>query len=116
MSDIDTYISSAAAGQRDELERIRAVVKSQVPEAEEAISYGMPTFKYKGKNLIHFAAFKDHLSIFPTADPTIDTELGEKLKKFRTGKGTLQFTEDNPISDDLIAKIVAIRLQSISGK
>jgi len=114
METVDEYLKTVTPSQKIALERIRALVKKLVPDAEETISYGMPTYKYNGKVLIHFAAFKDHLSIFPTADLSIDTGLNKKLEKYRSGKGTLQFTLDDPIPDDLIKDIVKIRLNDIS--
>lgn len=111
---MDEYLSTINPSQRQALQRIRNTVHELVPEAEEMISYGIPTFKYRGKPLIHFAAFKDHMSVFPTADPMIQV-IGDQLAEFRTSKGTLQFTEDNPIPEDLIRKIVETRLKSISN-
>jgi uncharacterized protein YdhG (YjbR/CyaY superfamily) len=72
MSVIDNYLKEVQPSQRVELERIRRIVKGMVPDAEEVIGYGIPTLKYKGKNLIHFAAFKNHLSIFPHIRPDQD--------------------------------------------
>lgn len=76
------------------------------------ISYGIPTFKHKGKPLIYFGAFKDHMSIFPASDETIKA-IGEELGKFRTSKGTLQFTEDRPIPEVIIKQIIKYRLDYI---
>lgn len=114
MSVIDTYLQDIPSAQRAALERIRVIVKQMVPDAEEVISYGMPTFKHNGKPLLHIAAFKDHMSIFPTGDPMVDT-IGDELKKFRTSKGTLQFTEDAPIPETVIKQIIAVRLSSIAS-
>jgi uncharacterized protein YdhG (YjbR/CyaY superfamily) len=108
---IEGYLKKVPPSQRTELERIRKIVQRLVPDAEEVISYGMPTFKYKGKNLIHFAAFKNHLSIFPTAEP-IKT-LHEEFKPFIASKGTLKFTEDKPIPERLIKALVKQRLEAI---
>jgi uncharacterized protein YdhG (YjbR/CyaY superfamily) len=111
MTVIDEYLKTVSPAQRQVLKQVRTVIKQAAPDAEEAIGYGIPTFKYKGKNLIHFAAFKNHLSIFPTADPVLSSIDG--LENFRTSKGTLQFTIDNPIPDSIIKQIVAIRLKAI---
>lgn len=111
--DVDTYLAGLVPAQKKELERIRTLVKKTFPDTEETISYGMPTFKYKGKILIHYAGFKNHMSIFPTADPLMYSNLGKQLEKFRTSKGTLQFTEDNPIPDSLIKELLAIRVKTI---
>lgn len=112
MSVIDDYLQDQATPtQKVELERIRKIVQDLVPDAVEVISYGIPTFKYKGKNLVHFAAFTHHMSLFPTAAPI--AELKDKLKPWATAKGTIQFTEDNTLPKKLIEEIVNYRLQSI---
>lgn len=113
MSDIDDYLKSVKPSQKVVLERIRKVIKQAVPDAAEMISYGVPTFKYNKRPLIYFAAFKDHMSIYPTSDEMI-SKIGEELAKFRTGKGTLQFTEEKPISGPLVQKIVNFRLAEMT--
>jgi len=112
MSIIDDYLEKVTGPQRAELERVRRVVKEVVPEAKEVISYGMPGFKYNNKYLVGFAAFKDHMSLFPTSGPV--EALKEKLGKFELSKGTIQFTLDNPLPDSLIQEILSQRLADIS--
>lgn len=114
MNVIDEYLKTVTPSQKKELERVREIVKKTVPEAEEVIGYGMPTFKYKGKNLMHIAAFKNHMSIFPTANPI--GELEEKLSKFKVAKGTIQFTEDNIVPEQLIKELLRIRIDDIERK
>lgn len=109
---ISEYLEKLAKPQKDELERIRHIVKQVVPEAVEAISYGMPAFKYAGQYLIGFAAFKNHLSVFPTPGP-IDALKG-KLSEFKLSKGTIQFTTDHPIPESIIKEIIVNRLNSIT--
>lgn len=104
MSVIDKYLEHIDPDQRAELERIRKVAKQVVPDAEETIGYGMPVFKHNKKYLIGMCAFKKHLSIFPGSGP-IDA-LQDKLKKYKTSKGTIQFTTDNSIPDALLKEIV----------
>lgn len=111
MSVVDDYLSNVAEPQRAELERIRKIVKQTAPEAEEAISYGMPAFKYKGKYFVGFAAFRDHLGFFPT--PTPIEAFKNKLKEFKTAKGTIQFTPDHPIPEPLIKDIVLYKIAEI---
>lgn len=112
MSVIDEYLKDhATETQKVELERIRKIVHDLVPDATEAISYAIPTFKYNGKNLIHFAAFTHHMSIFPTASPIAG--LKDKLKPWATAKGTIQFTEDNILPKELIEELVEYRMQDI---
>lgn len=113
MSAIDNYIAKVSDPQKTELERIRAIVKSATPDTVEVISYGMPGFKYRGKYLAGYAAFKDHLSLFPTAEPV--EELKDKLSGYKLSKGTIQFTVEHPIPEALIKELVQIRMAAISG-
>jgi uncharacterized protein YdhG (YjbR/CyaY superfamily) len=115
MSVIDDYLKDVSPTQKVELEHIRTLIKQMAPEVEEVISYGMPSFKYKKRILLHMAAFKDHMSIFPASDSMIK-EVGEGLAKFRTGKGTLQFTESKPIPEAMLRKIIDYRLSSVTPK
>jgi uncharacterized protein YdhG (YjbR/CyaY superfamily) len=93
MSVIDEYLKKVKPSQRAELERVRGIVKQLVPEAEETISYGMPTFKVNNKVLIYFAAYKNHMSIFPR---------------------TIKFTEEKPLPESVIKEIVLNRLKTIT--
>lgn len=113
MTTIEEYLSNLSESQKKEFHRIRKIVKQIVPDAEETISYGMPTFKYNKRPLLYFGAFKNHMSLFP-ASGSVVSAMGEKLAKFHTSKGTLKFTQDNPISDDLVKEIVQIRLREIA--
>lgn len=111
---IDEYISLYPVDIQKILARIRKVIKDEVPEATEAISYQIPTFKLNGKNLVHFAAFKDHISFFPTSSPI---EIFKKeLKPYKTSKGTIQFPFGQPLPFQLIQKIVQFRVKEILGK
>lgn len=110
MTTIEEYLNNVTPGQRLALERVRNIVKQTLPEAEETISYGMPTLKYKGKSLIHFAAFKNHMSIFGHIQA-----VEEKLENFKLShKGTVQFTEDNPVPEHVIKEIVSNRFAEIT--
>ncbi len=113
MDEVNKYLEKLPETQRRELERIRAEVKRMVPEAVEVISYGMPAFKYEGKYLVGYAAFKDHLSFFPTPGP-IET-LSNELTEFELSKGTIQFTLERPLSDAMVQKLVTERLREITS-
>ena len=112
MTIIDEYLKNMPSPQKAELERVRQIVKKTLPEAEEVISYGMPGFKYKHKYLIGFSAFKDHLSLFPTSHPV--EVLKGKLGGYKLSRGTIQFTLDNPVPEDIIKEVVQIRVADIS--
>jgi uncharacterized protein YdhG (YjbR/CyaY superfamily) len=105
---VDEYMADLPEKEREVLSVIRKTIRATAPKAEEAISYGMPGYKYHGM-LVYFAAFKNHLSFFPGSS-TIDL-FGEEVKKYKTSKGTLQFTVDKPITSSLVKKIVKARMK-----
>ncbi len=109
---IDEYIKLFSDDIQRILEEIRKTIKEEVPEAQEAISYQMPTFKLHGKNLVHFAAFNNHIGFFPTAS-NLEAQIPE-VAKYRTGKGTLTFPLGQPIPFALIRKIVDFRFKEMS--
>lgn len=111
---VDKYLSKLEESDRSELEKIRVTVKNVVPEAVEVISYGMPGFKYKGQYLLGYAAFSDHLSLFPTPYPI--EVLKDKLIDYKTSKATIQIHKSSPLPEALITEIVQIRLKSILEK
>ena len=107
--DIDEYLAGVPEPARSTLNKIRAAIRSAAPpEATEAISYGIPTFKYKG-SLVAFAAFSKHCSFFPMSLAVMKAFEGE-LKKFYTSKGTIRFPVDKPLSPALVKKLVKARL------
>jgi uncharacterized protein YdhG (YjbR/CyaY superfamily) len=103
---IDEYIKNFLPDIQQTLSELRAFIQAEVPEATEKISYGMPTFYLNG-NLLHFAAFKDHYSLFPA--PSGIEQFIDELKSYRTGKGTLSFSLDKPLPWELIRKVVKFR-------
>jgi len=106
---VDDYLARVPEPSRSTLKRMRAVIRSVAPpETTEVISYGIPTFRYKGA-LVAFAAFKDHCSLFPMGSAVLD-ELGDEVKKFRVAKGTLHFPLDKPMPAALLKKIVKARI------
>jgi uncharacterized protein YdhG (YjbR/CyaY superfamily) len=105
---IDEYLDRVPEPARTTLNKVRAVIRSAAPaEATEDISYGIPTFKYKGM-LASFAAFSDHCSLFPGAGPTI--EFKNELKNFQTSKGTIRFAPDKPLPATLLKKLIKARI------
>lgn len=105
---IDEYISSFPGEVQEKLQQIRTIIARHAPGAQEVISYGIPTFRLNG-NLVHFAAFKEHLGFYPGA--TGIEAFGDQLGKYHTSKGTVQFPLDKPIPVKLIADIVKFRVQ-----
>jgi uncharacterized protein YdhG (YjbR/CyaY superfamily) len=104
---VDEYLSRVSEPARGTLKKIRAMIRSVVPaEASEAISYGIPSFKYKGW-LVGYAAFANHCSFFPGALPR---KLANELNPFPTSKGTIRFPVDKPLPAALVKKLVRARI------
>jgi uncharacterized protein YdhG (YjbR/CyaY superfamily) len=105
---IDEYIAGFPDEIQDILQQIRKTIKTAAPKAEEAIKYQMPTFTLKG-NLVHFAAFKKHIGLYPT--PTATEKFRKDLSVYEGGKGSVRFPLDKPIPYSLISKIVKFRVK-----
>ena len=105
---IDAYIAGFPADVHKKLKTIRATIRKAAPEAEEAIKYAIPTFVLNG-NLVHFAAFKNHIGFYPT--PNGMEEFKEELSAYESGKGSAQFRLDQPVPYDLITRIVKYRVE-----
>jgi uncharacterized protein YdhG (YjbR/CyaY superfamily) len=109
---VDEYLAGLPRAESAELKRIRRLVKRWVPDAVESISYMMPAFKYKKKPLVYYAAFKKHLSLFPTPGPA--EVLKAQLAQYQTSKGTIQFTVDKPLPEALLREIIFSRVAEIN--
>ena len=105
---MDQYISTFPDDLRKTLEELRATIKAAAPEAEEAISYNIPTFKMNGRYLIYFAGWKNHISLYPI--PVGSEAFNKQVAKYAEGKGTLKFPLDKPLPLKLITKIVKLKL------
>lgn len=111
---IDEYLKDFDDEKKQKLLIIRNIVKTKFPSSDELISYRMPAFKFNGKILIYFAAFKNHVSIFPAPRKVAEFEI--ELKNYKGGKGTIQFPDSLPLPVDLIERIVKYRADSIIEK
>ena len=99
---IDEYIADFPREVQPLLEKVRATIKQAAPDATEAISYQMPTFKQEG-NLIHFAGYDHHIGLYPGSRPI--EAFKDELTKYKTSKGTVQLPLDKPIPVGLIGRI-----------
>lgn len=104
---VDEYIATFPPEIQTILEEIRATIKAAAPDAVEKISYQMPTFALEG-NLVHFAAFKNHIGFYPT--PSGTEAFKEELARYQAGKGSIQFPLTEPMPLDLITRIVKLRV------
>jgi uncharacterized protein YdhG (YjbR/CyaY superfamily) len=104
---VDAYIAGFPKNIQKILEQVRATIKKAAPGAEETIKYAIPTMVFKG-NLVHIAAFKNHIGFYAT--PTGHQAFEKELSVYETGKGSVQFPLDQPMPLDLITKIVKFRV------
>ena len=110
---IDEYIATFPMNLQIVLQEIRQTIRDSAPEAKEAISYRIPTFKLNG-NLVHFAAYKNHIGFYPTSSPI--EAFKEELSSYKTNRGTIRFPLDEPIPFDLIKRIVRFRVKENLAK
>ena len=112
-NNIDQYIADFPSPIQKLLSSIRSTIQKTVPQAEEAIKYGIPTFVLGG-NLIHFAAFKNHIGIYP--GPVGISEFQKELSRYQTSKGAIQLPLNEPMPLDLIKRIVQFRVHQTEMK
>ena len=104
---IDEYIAAFPTDVQEILQKIRMTIRKAAPDAEETISYQMPTFNLNGSYLVYFAAYKKHIGLYPA--PIGNAEFEEEMSVYGAGQGTVKFPLDKPIPFDLISKIVNFR-------
>lgn len=105
---VDDYMAALPDDRRGPMEQLRQTIRSAAPDATEAIAYNMPAYRLGGRFFMSYEAFKQHYSLFPWSDAMV-AELGDDLKPYAVGKGTIRFPADEPIPLDLVTRIVAIR-------
>ena len=106
-ADVDTYITSFPGDIAQRLSAMRATIRAEAPLASERMSYAIPTFYLNG-NLVHFAGFPRHVGFYP--GPTGIAAFAATLKRYKAGKGSVQFPHDEPLPLDLVAEIVRFRV------
>lgn len=111
MSLINDYAKDLPDDEKAALLDLWSRVQRLAPEAKEGIIYGIPAFRYKGVYLAGLAAYKNHLSFFPTSQPI--QEFSDRLGDFETSKGSIHFTPKKPIPDQLVKDIIELRVRSI---
>lgn len=109
---IDEYIAGFDGEVKKRLSKMRTIVKKHAPLAEEAMVYGIPTFRLNG-NLVHFAGFKGHIGFYPT--PSGILAFKKQLSDFEHAKGSVKFPLDRPLPEKLIAEILRFRVGENSG-
>ena len=111
---IDAYLAALPDDQRAALQSLRRTIAGAAPGAVEAISYGIPAFRYRGHALVWYHAAKKHCSFFPTAEPI--ERLAVELAGYKTAKGTIQFPTAKPLPGDLVVKIVNYRVAQVDAE
>ena len=111
---VDDYFETLDPDDKAAFEHIRNLALDIVADAEQSTSYGMAALRYQGKPLLGFAAAKHHLSVFPFSPPVID-KVRDRLSGFELSKGTIRFTVDKPLADDVIRDVVRLRAAEIAG-
>lgn len=111
-ADIDAYLASLPEDHQRELGRIRELIRAAVPNAEEALVYGVPGFKLNGKALVCYAGFKNHCGFYPMSPAVIQAHLAE-LKDYEIAKGTIRFQPDQPLPTALVKKLVKARADEL---
>ena len=114
METVASYFAKFPEASQKRMQQIRALILEKAPEARESISYGMPTYKSNGKPLIYFAAFKNHIGLYAT--PSGHTHFADALSQYKQGKGSVQFPNEQPLPLDLIAEIIAFRVEENASK
>ncbi len=112
---VDEYLALVPHDARAALEKLRKTIKTAAPDTTETISYQMPTFKYQGRALVGFAAFKNHCSLFPYSAKIMNL-CKEELESYETSKGTIRFPVDRPLPSAVVRKIVKTRIEEIEAR
>ncbi|MFW9960883.1 MAG: iron chaperone [Candidatus Thorarchaeota archaeon] len=107
---VDYYLANIPENARGALESLRKIIKEVVPDADEVISYQIPTFRYKGRMLVAYAAWKNHISLYVMSLSVMDTFRGE-LKSFDIEKSTIHFSFEQPLPSALVNEIVNARIK-----
>lgn len=111
MKDVDAYIAQFPDEVQKILEKIRMIIVTEVPEAQERISYGIPGYYLNKKPLVYFAGYKNHIGFYAT--PTGHEKFEKELSQYKQGKGSVQFPLNQEIPYDLITEIVKFRKENL---
>jgi uncharacterized protein YdhG (YjbR/CyaY superfamily) len=106
---VDEYLARLPDDRRAAMALLRATIRAAAPDATEVITYNMPGFKTHGRFLVSYDAFKRHYSLFPASEAVVNG-LGEEIRPYLAGRGTIRFASSEPIPVDLVTRIVKIRL------
>lgn len=111
---IDAYLAALPDDRREALQRLRALIAGIVPEATEGISYGMPAFKLRGHPLVGYANATHHCALYGMSAQL--ERFARRLTDFSTSKGTIRFTPEHPVPDDVVEDLVRFRVGEIDAR
>ncbi len=111
MSDVNNYINQFDGEVKTRLLQLRDLVRVEAPEAEESMAYGLPAYKLNGKPLVYFGGFKDHVGFYAT--PNGHEAFADEFAKYKQGKGSVQFPNDQPLPVELITRVIAHRKEQV---
>jgi uncharacterized protein YdhG (YjbR/CyaY superfamily) len=112
---IDDYLAALPRPTRVVLDRVRSTIRKALPGAEEAISYGIPVYKLDGRNVVYFAGWKEHYSVYPL-NKRIEAAFATELERYEiSGKGTVRFPLEQPIPVRLIQRIAKFRAKEVAS-
>ena len=112
---VDEYIASHPEGVQRILERVRSIIRKAMPRAEEALSYGIPTYKLDGRAALYFAGWKEHYSLYPSTDRLV-AEFRDELAPYEVNKGTIRFPLSEPVPVKLIEGIAKFRVKEAAER
>jgi uncharacterized protein YdhG (YjbR/CyaY superfamily) len=115
LSPVDAYIAAQHPTVQDALNRVRSAIRKALPQAEETISYKMPTYKLYGRAAVYFAAWKDHYALY-LASAQLVAAYKDELAPYEISKGTIRFPVSAPVPVKLIEQIVKFRAKEIAGR
>jgi len=114
VSVIDDAINASPEAARERLQLLRQIIREEMPNAVEVISYGIPTFDVGDRHAVHIAGYARHVGLYPT--PHAIAAFEEELAAYPRGKGSVQFPHDRPLPVDLVRRIVHHRLALVLSK
>jgi uncharacterized protein YdhG (YjbR/CyaY superfamily) len=112
-AEVEAYFAVVGSPHRAPLLELRALLAGLLPEADQVIAYGVPTFKVAGKGVAGLGVYRDHCTYFPMSG-AITTLLADQLAGYQTAKGSIRFSAEQPLTEALVARLVAARREEIA--
>ncbi|MFO0813714.1 MAG: DUF1801 domain-containing protein [Gemmatales bacterium] len=114
-TDVEEFLETVSPAQRKTLKKLRQLIRSIIPDADECLSYALPAFRWQGKPLVAYNAWKEHAALYPMSG-TVFTKLKDELQKYSLSKGTIRFDPQKLLPKTLLKKIIQLRKAEIEAK